>query len=238
MYPPPAPPPVSAARRRTGAVVAGVGAMLFLSAVGAVWSIRKQPELAEFVPDAGVEPQDAGVAELPLPPAPPFVVTSPPDAGVRPPKSPAVKPPPSPTTLVQFFVTPDVSVFLENRPLGHTPMSIALPPGEHVLMLVDKARGINTQKRITVRETAEPMTFRINLALGSVFFRAPEGAEITLNGKLLGRAPIPEQALYEGEHRLQVTHNGMPLERGFVIQAGQRLSVNADPAATDDPELQ
>lgn len=232
-----APPPSAPSRkRRLGGIAAAVSVVLLASAVGMVWS-RRPPEqplpvLAE-APDAGVADAgvaDAGVADAgaqaPLP-APRVA-----DAGVRTPSVP-VPAPAVTTTMVQLFVTPNVNVFLDNRPLGHTPLSFPMPPGTYMLTFIDETKHLHVSKQLTVRTSLEPVNFKIRLDTGMVSFKAPKGDKITLDGQELGTAP-DEQTLYEGEHRVQVVHDGVTSSRGFVVQPGQRFQLDLSPSSGEE----
>ena len=62
----------------------------------------------------------------------------------------------------------------------------------------------------------------------SVLVKAPPGSQVSLDGQELGAAPVSEQTLFEGEHRLRVTHEDAVWERDFVLTGEQRLVFTAD----------
>ncbi|HEX8440117.1 protein kinase domain-containing protein [Archangium sp.] len=209
--------------RPTALLATAIGALLLLSAVGAIWSTREKPKLTE--------PEQAAVAEAPHI-APSELLTAEPqaskDAGVSPPKVPAPTAPTVPPSLVEIFVSPDVDVSLEGRALGRTPLTIPLAPGHYTLTLTDPARGlVRTARMIDITHDGTS-TFRIRLGMGSVLVHAPPGARISLDGHEKGTAPLSELTMFEGEHHLRVTLNDAVWEKTFALLGDQRLVFAAE----------
>ncbi|AKJ03626.1 Serine/Threonine protein kinase [Archangium gephyra] len=224
--PPPseAPPPSMPvrARRSSAPLAVAVGAVLLVSAVGTVWSIRQKPPPIEDLGTDGGEDLRFDTPVL-LEAAP----LSPPDAGVRVAAAPAA--PTVPPTPVEIFVNPDnVAVSVDGKAMGRSPLTIPLAPGRHLLNFLDEARGLRTARMIDVRATPDPVTFRIRLGMGSILVHAPSGAKVTLDGQDLGTAPVSEKTMFEGEHQLRVTQNESVWEKTFMLPGDQRLVFNVD----------
>ena len=226
------------APRSSALLAVGFGAVLLVSAVGTVWSLRKQPTPpvmpaeAPAVVEAVVEaPVPAPVPQPDaLPPAPEpqastdagvGVASTAPSTAAEPPRVPATGSG-EPRSLVELFVSPDVDVSLEGRALGRTPLTIPLPAGRHKLMLSDAEKGLRTNRIIDVRPN-DTMTFRVRLGMGSVLVVAPNGARIQLDGRELGTAPLAEVTMFEGQHRLLVTLDDAVWEQPFFLMGEQRL---------------
>ena len=227
MAEPPAVPAPSAARparaRRSSAPLAvAVGAVLLVSAVGTVWSVRqKPPPVEDLVPDAGEDLRFDTPVLLEAAPA------SPQDAGVR--VAAATAAPTVPPTPVEIFVNPDdVAVSVDGKAMGRSPLTIPLAPGRHLLNFLDEARGLRTARMIDVRSTPDTVTFRIRLGMGSILVHAPSGSKVTLDGQDLGTAPVSEKTLFEGEHQLRVTQNESVWEKSFMLPGDQRMVFNVD----------
>ncbi|WNG36869.1 protein kinase [Archangium violaceum] len=216
---PPAAPGAGAARFRRLAVpiAVSVGALLFVSAVGTVWSTRKKADLAI--------PEDTGEASNTVNFEPPVLLEAEaPDAGIL-----KAMPTPNVTrTMVSLAVSPSVAVAVDGRPIGASPLTVPLTPGRHLLTFTDESKGLKTARLIDVRATTDTVSFTIRLGMGSVLLHAPSGAKVTLDGQDLGTAPLAERTLFEGEHTLRVTQNGAVWEKAFVLQGDQRLVFNAD----------
>ncbi|HYO72352.1 MAG TPA: protein kinase [Archangium sp.] len=220
----PAPPPARPvrARRSSAPLAIAVGAVLLVSAVGTVWSVRQKPPpgAEEMVTDSGEEPRFDTPVLLEAEPQPP------PDAGVRVAAAPAA--PTVPPTPVEILVNPDVAVSVDGKSVGRSPLTIPLAPGRHLLNFLDEARGLRTARMIDVRSTPDTVTFRIRLGMGSILVHAPSGAKVTLDGQDLGTAPVSEKTLFEGQHHLRVTQNEAVWEKTFMLSGDQRLVFNAD----------
>ena len=115
--------------------------------------------------------------------------------------------------------------------LGRSPMTVPMAPGRHLISMVNTARGVRTARTIDVRATQDTVQFNIQLNLGSVLIHAEPGAQVLLDGKRLGVAPVPEQEIFEGEHHVRVINPDKSVqERDFVLPGsppGQRMVLNA-----------
>jgi serine/threonine-protein kinase len=237
--------------------VVAIALLLLVSAAGIIMKLRQEPGPLE-PEDAGVlEPEDAGAlapedagalvledagalapddgGRVDAPLAEEF--REPSDAGelaASPPSQPdagAASGPPVveriPTTQIELFVTPEVDVSLKGRALGRTPLTVALPPGRHTLKLNNEEMGIRTARMIDVR-LGDMQTYRIRLGTGSVLIIAPRGTHLTLDGREVGTAPVPEQSLFEGEHHLRATLGEATWEQSFWLAADKRWTFNVE----------
>lgn len=125
------------------------------------------------------------------------------------------------TTRLKLFVLPPVDVVLEGKPLGHTPLTVPLAPGQYTLELSNPLKDVRTTRAITVQPQGLT-TQRVMLGKGTVQVKAPAGSHILLNGHKAG----PKLSLYEGEHQLVVTHGKDRWEKTFKLQARQRMTVD------------
>jgi serine/threonine-protein kinase len=220
---PPARPAAPARPRRASATLAvAAGALLLLSAVGTVWSVRQKPPPVpeDVATDAGDDLRFDTPVLLEAGPQ------SPPDAGVRVAAAPAA--PTVPPTPVEILVNPDVTVSVDGKAVGRSPLTVPLAPGRHMLTFLDEARGLKTARMIDVRSTPDTVTFRIRLGMGSLLVHAPSGAQVSLDGQSLGTAPVSEKTMFEGEHHLRVTQNDAVWEKTFMMPGDQRLVFNVD----------
>ncbi|WP_375773640.1 protein kinase [Archangium gephyra] len=209
-------------RRSPAPLVVAVGALLLVSAVGTVWSVRQKPPPVpeDMATDAGDDLRFDTPVLLEAAPQ------SPPDAGVRVAAAPAA--PTVPPTPVEILVNPDVTVSVDGKAFGRSPLTVPLAPGRHTLTFLDEARGLKTARMIDVRSTPDTVTFRIRLGMGSILVHAPSGSQVTLDGQALGTAPVSEKTMFEGEHHLRVTQNESVWEKTFMLPGDQRLVFNVD----------
>jgi eukaryotic-like serine/threonine-protein kinase len=211
---------------------------IFLAAVSVaslaiVWSISKANESPPKRPSPAVEV----VAVKPMPKSEP-VLSAAVDASVPGPAvvdagapapvvAPSVAVAPS-EVQVAINSTPNCDLFLDDKPLGHTPWSGLLSPGKKTFTFVNSAELIKSTRVLMVR--AEPVNANFSFEKGFVTVRAPEGAVIFIDGNRVGSAPIRgEIPVPEGSHRISVTVGKAKWGEDFTVRANQRVNFNIEP---------
>jgi len=233
-----APAPVAAAPKRSTGRSVAVLTVALVAVMSAAAVVVARQDLSRF----GIfeEPKDAGTdltAVAPLPPVDPMAAA---DAGVL---SDAGTVAQAPTGAdggtdggadagvepsLELIVEPRVDIFLgDGGVLGRTPFTVPLPPGRHVLSLVNASLGVQTARTVTVAPTGRT-TQRIYLSKGYVNIRAPEGSAVLVDGRKVGTAPVEELDLYEGYHRLIVMVGGARWQKSFQLDANQRVTFTVD----------
>ncbi|QDE69407.1 protein kinase domain-containing protein [Myxococcus xanthus] len=199
-------PPAAQKQSRTWMAFVGVGLALTVGA-GAVVLSRLPSNIESELEDAGSTdalPVDAGVT----------LDAGPVDAGI-------------PMGTLDVTVDPRVEVSIPGQYLGRTPVSAAVPAGRHVLTLSNPVLGIQTTRVITVPAGGRSSQ-QIFLNKGFANVRAPEGAIVTVDGRLIGAAPIEELDLYEGTHQLLVIVNSSRWQKTFKVEPGQRVTFDVN----------
>ncbi|QDE91228.1 serine/threonine protein kinase [Myxococcus xanthus] len=202
----PTTPPAAQKQSRSWMAFVGVGLALTVGA-GAVVLSRLPSNIESELEDAGVTdalPVDAGVTRD----------AGPVDAGI-------------PMGTLDVTVDPRVEVSIPGQYLGRTPVSAAVPAGRHVLTLSNPVLGIQTTRVITVPAGGRSSQ-QIFLNKGFANVRAPEGAIVTVDGRLIGAAPIEELDLYEGTHQLLVIVNSSRWQKTFKVEPGQRVTFDVN----------
>jgi len=240
MFPPPAPtagpPPSSAApaplfssasaagaeaRRPSGRMFAAFGVgVLALAAAGAVLFARDRgwSPSAELVADAG---QDAGAADGGEDAG--MVITAEElDAG------PVVYDPDSGIPALDVTVEPRVGVSMDGQYVGRSPVfSWPVALGRHTLGLRESSQGINTSRVVNVTDGGVTRV-EIFLGKGYINVNAPAGAQVAVDGRGFGKAPLRDVGVYEGSHHIVVTVNASRWEEAFDIKPQQHLSFTVD----------
>ncbi len=129
---------------------------------------------------------------------------------------------------VKIDVDPNVELSLEGKALGRTPWVGQLTRGRKVFLLVNKELGIRTSRVLTLGpgDTADE-NFKLNR--GFVTLRAPNGAQVFINERRIGSAPIRgEIPVYEGSHRITVKVGKARWNESFNLAAGQRINFNVE----------
>jgi eukaryotic-like serine/threonine-protein kinase len=194
--------------------------------------------IAGLVFALGGSRKEAPVAPPPIVEAPPVVdagvaEASPPDAGVTPsdvvPDEPAPLPP-KPAEVppsLELQVEPSVDLSIDGTPVGRAPFSGPMAPGRHTVQLVDKAKGISTTRVVNVKSRGVTQE-RIFLSKGFVSISAPDGAQIFIDGKLMGTAPLKELSVYEGNHRILVMVGKAKWQQAFSVRGSERMYFNVE----------
>jgi eukaryotic-like serine/threonine-protein kinase len=121
-----------------------------------------------------------------------------------------------------------VEVTIDGEYVGRSPVFVwPLDAGRHVLRLKSQQRMVNTTK-VVMLEDAGITRQEIYLSKGYITVNAPDGAQVTVDGKVIGVAPLKEVGVYEGEHRVVVTIHGSRWEDVFNIAPHQRLTFTVD----------
>ncbi|MCP3064840.1 protein kinase [Myxococcus sp. K38C18041901] len=128
---------------------------------------------------------------------------------------------------LDLTVDPRVDVSYPGGFLGRTPLSVSLPAGKHVFTLTNAVLGIQLSRTFTIPANGRnAQQLYLNKAFLNV--RAPKDAIVTLDGRLIGAAPVEEQDVYEGTHQLLVIANGARWQKTFKVEPGQRISFDVD----------
>jgi serine/threonine-protein kinase len=215
----PSPPEPRAPRRRSFWPVALFVAMVSLAYVGSrpmpkqlawlfSWAKRPTSEAAPADPPGRAVPRPEPRAASPSPPDP--IVPGPGDHHLS-------------WQTLSLDVEPAVEVLVDDAQVGRTPVVVKLPPGRHILRLTDSTLGINATRTVVMGHGGT-QSQRVHLGHGLVAIRAPHGAEIFIDGKLYGAAPQEQIPVYEGNHKLLVTHAGNRWHETFDIRPNERLS--------------
>ncbi len=135
-------------------------------------------------------------------------------------------------TSLELTVEPAVNVAIDGRSAGRSPIALPLPPGKHLLRLVDGSRGINASREIQVAVKGKTRQ-HVVLGKGLVEVTAPDGAVISIDGKAVGTAPLKEISVFEGKHRIQAMLGSAKWQQAFSLGANERMFFNIE--TTSDP---
>jgi len=129
---------------------------------------------------------------------------------------------------LDISVEPRVGVSLDGQYLGRSPVfSWPVTPGKHSVALRDSLQAINVYRSVNVADAGVTRA-EFFLGKGYINVHAPPGAEVTVDGKSMGKAPLKDVGVYEGSHRIVVTVNASRWEEAFDIVPHQHLSFTVD----------
>jgi hypothetical protein len=131
------------------------------------------------------------------------------------------------TTGIDLFTEPAVDVSLDGKPAGRTPLVIGAKPGKHVLTLSDRNRGIN-QSRVVMVQKEGVTPLKVSVGKGTLSVRAPNGANVFIDGRGVGNSPVQDVHLYEGNHHIKVTLGDAVWQQDFKIRSEQSLRYDVE----------
>jgi hypothetical protein len=122
----------------------------------------------------------------------------------RPPRRPArIRAARPPRVLLALSTQPATDAYLGGQRLGRTPLRARLPAGRHRLTLKNPRLGLWVTR--TIQASGRFKTARFVFGWGRIRFRVKPGRHVALDGRALGRAPLPPVAVLEGRHAVVVT---------------------------------
>jgi hypothetical protein len=189
---------------------------------------QEEAHALEYADPEDAPPADAPAAQEAPPPAPAPAVEAPAPALARTTTERAERPARAQretgTGTIELDTQPSVFVYQNGRQLGRTPLKLELDAGTQELELRDARYHISMKKKLTVKAGA---TTPVDLDFGvaKLVLAAPDGAEVKLDGKPIGEAPLDPIGVIEGSHRIQVTHEGMSYDETLDVPAGSTVRV-------------
>ena len=120
------------------------------------------------------------------------------------------------------------TVVIDGQQRGATPLSVQLKPGRHVVELVTDGDVRSIPVTITpggqVSHSIEIP--RVTSALGELQIRTePAGAQVTVDGRLLGKSPLTAEGLTPGPHTVVLENELGQVTQRVSIEAGTTASL-------------
>ncbi|MEM7676910.1 MAG: PEGA domain-containing protein, partial [Myxococcota bacterium] len=107
----------------------------------------------------------------------------------------------------------------DGKKLGTTPLSVAMNPGSHTLLLRSRRRGVSREVTVNI-EQGKTAQIKVELQYGVFKVLSRPWAEVFLDGKPLGKTPLTVDA-YEGKHQLKlVSPDGDERTQTIIVEPG------------------
>lgn len=126
-------------------------------------------------------------------------------------------------------------IFIDGEAAGRTPQRIAVSAGVEHLLEVRKEGLVSYQETVKLQPGERRQVLALlqrsgaSLPMGVLEVRVNAPATIYLDGKLIGRAPLPPLPLPARAHLLRIkASSGATRHRRVVLKKGQRLEVFVD----------
>ncbi|HQZ39737.1 MAG TPA: PEGA domain-containing protein [Vicinamibacterales bacterium] len=125
-------------------------------------------------------------------------------------------------------------VIIDGVRMGTTPVTSALPPGPHTVVVGEGARAQTqhievqrgTEATVHVALAAAPAAAPPVASTGELRVSTePPGAEVVVDGQAHGASPVTIDGLAPGRHEVTVTRAGVTIRRSVEVEAGAPASV-------------
>ena len=94
-----------------------------------------------------------------------------------------------------------VTVSIDGRRVGRSPVTVEVPPGAHRIVATADGFTKTYNVSVTAGETSQVRVTPPSVR-GTIRFRVPRGTIVQLDGRTIGRAPVPAQRVSLGSHRV------------------------------------
>jgi hypothetical protein len=123
---------------------------------------------------------------------------------------------------------PEAMVYIDGEKLGTAPQEKKVSSGEHIVV-VEKKGFARFQTKVTVSGGGtESVTARLEMVGGARFVSTPSGAQVFVDGKLVGVTPMTDERIAVGAHVVTVKKKGFnDWEGPLNVEVGQPGVVNA-----------
>jgi hypothetical protein len=141
--------------------------------------------------------------------------------------------PTKPRVMIDSAVV-GATITFDGKPAGRLPFVKEVAPGKH-RFVVQKSGYEDYSREFTVdpRVGVPPFDVPLIEKPAQLTIRAPEGAEVELDGRPQGEAPLPPIAARPGRHFVAVTMNGRePFTRDIALRRGERRTLDAELEST------
>ena len=120
------------------------------------------------------------------------------------------------------------TVVIDGQQRGMTPINLQLKPGRHVVELVTDGDVRSIPVMITPGGQVSQFIEipRATSALGELQIRTePAGAQVTVDGRVLGKSPLTAEGLTPGQHTVVLENELGPVTQRVTIEAGTTASL-------------
>ncbi|HSL24064.1 MAG TPA: PEGA domain-containing protein [Vicinamibacterales bacterium] len=142
-------------------------------------------------------------------------------------------------TLDVQSAPPGVAVVVDGELRGETPLKLTLKAGPHIVELrgrgvprvipITMTAGANMSQFVEFAEAAAPSSGQLDVRSD------PPGARVTIDGRVVGTAPMVVPNLAPGEHHVSLEREGASVQHRVTIEPGATATLVAPVAAATGP---
>jgi hypothetical protein len=212
-------------RSRRGALVAAAAVAAALVIAFGLASSKRAPHEAAPAPAVVSREVPAAREATPppavVPPEAPAPLTPAPLAQAEPVKHPD----PAPRSWLSLASNLPATAMLDGSRLGGVPLNhVRVSPGEHELVLENRAVGARHVERITVPAHGDVVK-RISFGKGQLNIIADPWADVWLDGASVGQTPLALKDIWEGSHLVRMVFPQGAKSRKVELGPGQTLVI-------------
>jgi hypothetical protein len=133
------------------------------------------------------------------------------------------------TQLMITSRTPGATAGVDGEESSEMPLIRDVKPGKHKVKVEAPGFGAEEEEAIAVDGRLVVVDLNLKEKPAVIALAAPSGADVTLDGRLVGTAPLPaELEVPSGRHYVVVTERGAyPFARDLNLGRGEKLVVDA-----------
>jgi hypothetical protein len=115
---------------------------------------------------------------------------------------------------------------VDGKKVGRAPITVPVARAVHVVRLREAKLGVDASRKVEVKGPATPVRFQLGKGLLEV--TAPDGAEVYLDGRRIGRGSLKHE-VWEGEHRLEVRLGSAKTGERFTVEPNETWKYEVTP---------
>jgi tetratricopeptide (TPR) repeat protein len=125
--------------------------------------------------------------------------------------------------------TPGIRLTFDGKPVPH-PFIAEVAPGKHKLAMTAPGHEAYSREVLVDGKTGSPpLDIPLKELPATLTLRAPDGAEVFVDGRLQGKMPLPPLPLTAGKHFVAVTVNGrQAFSSRLQLRRGEKRTLEAD----------
>ncbi|MFO0727458.1 MAG: PEGA domain-containing protein [Myxococcota bacterium] len=124
---------------------------------------------------------------------------------------------------------------VDGKSVGPTPLAVTVTPGAHKVKAQAPGYRAEESDAVAVAGTVVMVGLRLEPEPATLDVRAPDGVEVSVEGRPVGEAPLPGPlSLPAGRHFLSFTERGhFPVTRELVLERGAKADVEVELETTN-----
>jgi serine/threonine-protein kinase len=167
----------------------------------------------------------------PVEPAPPVPTTSPPTGtGKKAPRDDDDPPPAKKTGPGTINISADpasLAITVDGKSVGTGSATWTGNPGSHTIVGKDAAQGITVKKTVKLKP-GSTMSVELEARKGKLAFdQLPDGVDVYVDGKKVGKTPMPALEIWAGPHKLKVKKGDSEIPYNIDLPPGREMFLTA-----------